>query len=578
LKEAVGGTNIVSMISPVDQIKERLTIVDVVSSYIKLIKAGRNFKARSPFSNEKTPSFFVSPDRDMYYCFSTSQGGDIFTFTEKMEGVDFKGALKILADRAGVDLVYEGSTRRDEKEVLYKILDDATRHFEDNLKRRKDVRDYMKERGVSERTMKIFRIGYALDEWQNLHEYLVGKRYKESDIESVGLLKQAENNKRKYDAFRGRIIFPIRDNAGRIVAFSGRVFEGGEGMGKYINSPETALYHKSRILFGYDFAKSTIRKHDFSIVVEGQMDVLMAHQAGFTNTVAVSGTSLTEEQLKLLNRLSRNIVLAFDSDDAGVSSVKRSSELALSLGMDVKVATMKKGKDPADLIKESKEKWRKTIKESKHIIEFLLDLLEEEKLDSRSFRKKVSEEVLPFVARITSKIDQGHFIEMVSKRINIPEDTVREEVSRIKIDTTEISEPKRPVSQNRGTRRDKIERRLLGIINWQESLKKPLIDTEGLRKSFSRVVGKTRLSELEESTQTNEDAFRAEIVHRNGTIDEDIKELINALSVENEKSKLSRITEDLKRAESEGDGKKAKELLEKSKKLSEAIAKLSINE
>ncbi|MBL7045421.1 MAG: DNA primase [Parcubacteria group bacterium] len=573
------------MTSSVEQIKERLSIVDVVSSYVKLVKAGKNYKANSPFSNEKTPSFYVSPDRDMYYCFSTTQGGDIFTFVQKMEGVDFSGALKILADRAGVALVYGGGENRDERDKLYQILDSATVYFENNIKSRKDVVKYLLDRGLSDRTIKIFRVGYAFNEWQGLHEYLVSKGYGVSDIEKVGLLKKADDGKRLYDTFRGRIMFPIKDSAGRVVAFSGRVFEGGENMGKYINSPETPLYQKSRILFGYDMAKQTIRKHDFSIVVEGQVDVLMSHQAGFTNTVAISGTALTLEQLTLLKRLSKNVVLAFDSDDAGLASAKRSSLLALSLGMDVKVACMNAGVDPADLIKVDKEKWRSTVKESKHIVDFLLDKLSEEELDARKFKKKVAAEVLPFIRQIENKIDQGHFIEKVAKRIGVFEESVKEEVLKATLNTKEVEDDtvKRIPTTNvvAKTRRGRIEQKLLGIIHWQESLKKPMMDMIKLRKSFTEAIGSERMSELEErlSDRIDEDMFRAELSYRDDSLmSDDVDELINALSMENVKEELSKVTEELRQAEYEGDNKKTEKLLEKSKKLSETIANLSMNE
>ena len=573
------------MTSSVEQIKERLSIVDVVSSYVKLVKAGKNYKANSPFSNEKTPSYYVSPDRDMYYCFSTTQGGDIFTFVQKMEGVDFSGALKILADRAGVALVYGGGENRDERDKLYQILDSATVYFENNIKSRKDVVKYLLDRGLSDRTIKIFRVGYAFNEWQGLHEYLVSKGYGVSDIEKVGLLKKADDGKRLYDTFRGRIMFPIKDSAGRVVAFSGRVFEGGENMGKYINSPETPLYQKSRILFGYDMAKQTIRKHDFSIVVEGQVDVLMSHQAGFTNTVAISGTALTLEQLTLLKRLSKNVVLAFDSDDAGLASAKRSSLLALSLGMDVKVACMNAGVDPADLIKVDKEKWRSTVKESKHIVDFLLDKLSEEELDARKFKKKVAAEVLPFIRQIENKIDQGHFIEKVAKRIGVFEESVKEEVLKATLNTKEVEDDtvKRIPTTNvvAKTRRGRIEQKLLGIIHWQESLKKPMMDMIKLRKSFTEAIGSERMSELEErlSDRIDEDMFRAELSYRDDSLmSDDVDELINALSMENVKEELSKVTEELRQAEYEGDNKKTEKLLEKSKKLSETIANLSMNE
>jgi len=336
------------MATQVEQIKEKLGIVDVVGQYIKLEKAGSNLKAKCPFHNEKTPSFFVSPARNSYYCFGCNAKGDIFSFVEQFEGVDFTGALKILGEKAGVQIVYERQDIRDEKSRLHSIMEDATLFFEENLNKQKKVLEYLKKRGLDDKTIKTWRVGYSPDSWSSLYEHLKGK-FNTDEINKAGLIKKSEKGGDYYDRFRGRIMFPISDNSGRIIAFSGRIFKDNENEAKYINSPETQLFSKSKILYGYDKAKFSIRKLNFSIVVEGQMDILLSHQALFTNTVALSGTALTEEQVGLLKRLSGNVVLAFDSDSAGVASSGKSAMLMLSLGMDVKVTHLKQGEDPSDV-------------------------------------------------------------------------------------------------------------------------------------------------------------------------------------------------------------------------------------
>ncbi|MCH7756612.1 DNA primase, partial [Patescibacteria group bacterium] len=422
--------------SSVDQIKERLGIVDVVSTYLTLEKAGSNLKAKCPFHNEKTPSFFVSPSRNTFYCFGCGVKGDIFSFVEQFEGLDFKGALKVLSERAGVPLAFESQSVRDDRTRLYELLGEATSYFESSLKNDKKAQAYLVERGLTPETTLKFQIGYARGEWNAVYDHLIGKGYSESEIEKAGLIKLSESDstsekkikkRRYYDRFRGRVMFPIADSSGRVIAFSGRLFpEEGESA-KYINSPETILFSKSKVLYGYDKAKYTIRKANFSIVVEGQMDLLMSHQAGFPNTVALSGTALTIDQIKALKRLSSNIVLAYDADQAGVVSSGRSAELALSEGMDVKVATIPSGVDPADLARKGAKYLRNAVRTSKHIVDFYLDKLTEEKKDDRAYGRAVVERVLPFVGRIESEIDRAHVVGKVARQLNISAGIVWEE-------------------------------------------------------------------------------------------------------------------------------------------------------
>ena len=419
------------MNSPVQQIKERLSIEEVVSSYIKLDRAGANLKAKCPFHNEKTPSFFVSPERGSYYCFGCGAKGDIFTFIEEFEGLDFKGALKILAERAGVLLVSYSKEKEGEKEKLYKIMEESTKFFQKNLVENKEVLDYLKKRGLKDETIKEFRIGFVKLDWHILLFYLQEKGFSDTEIEKAGLIKKpislnldgtekstSSGEQKFYDRFRGRIMFPISDSSGRIIAFSDRLFvDDGKsvptpkGIGtptlskvivgaKYLNSPDTPIFSKSAVLYGLDKAKKSIRKNNFSILVEGQMDLILSHQAGFKNTIATSGTALSDStiskenvvsNLGLLRRLSSNIVLAFDADRAGFNASARAAKIALSFGMDVKVVSIPEGVDPADLIlKEGTDAWRKAIRSSKHIIEFFLErILKNYKEDTRKAGREI---------------------------------------------------------------------------------------------------------------------------------------------------------------------------------------------
>ena len=293
------------MNTSVQKIKERLGIEEVVSSYIKLDRAGANLKAKCPFHNENTPSFFISPDRGSYYCFGCGAKGDIFTFVEEFEGLDFRGALKLLADRAGVSLESfnpKDEKNQSEKEKLYEAMEEATKYFENNLKNNAEVLEYLKSRGLNEKSIKDFRIGFAILDWRKLYDSLRSKNFSDSEIERAGLAKKPDDqSKAMYDRFRGRIMFPISDSSGRIIAFSGRIIVDDGKSAKYLNSPETPIFNKSSVLFGIDKAKDAIRKNDFSILVEGQMDLILSHQAGFKNTVASSGTAMTDSTLSKEN-------------------------------------------------------------------------------------------------------------------------------------------------------------------------------------------------------------------------------------------------------------------------------------
>lgn len=425
----------------VEQIKERLSIVDVVSQYVQLQQAGKNFKGKSPFTNERTPSFYVSPDRGMYYCFSSNQGGDIFTFVEKMEGVDFKEALRILAQKAGVQLVAEDPKKKTERDRMHEALEEATRFFENSRRMMSEIDAYLKDRGVTEETITKWRIGYAPNEWRALKAHLEKKGFTVQELLKAGLIKSADAGKEPYDLFRDRVTFPIFDAQGRAVAFSGRIFSKVSDAPKYVNSPETDLFNKSEILYGYDKAKQGIRSLDFTLVVEGQFDVVLSHQAGYTNAVAVSGTALTAHHVMLLQRLSNRVVLSLDADRAGIAAVKRAAHLMLPRGMDIKVAQMQGGKDPADMVREDVQKFRKIIGSAKPVIEYLLDTLEAEKKDDRSFKLRVREEVLPVLVRIANKIDQDHFEGVIAQRLNTTKEAIHYETERYAEKAQEESTP-----------------------------------------------------------------------------------------------------------------------------------------
>ena len=573
------------MSSTVEQIKERLDIADVIGSYLKLANAGSNLKARCPFHNEKTPSFFVSPARQTYHCFGCGKGGDMFSFIQEIEGVDFSGALKILADRAGVEIKKTGSAQTSEREKLFAVLEDATYFFEQNLKTEKDVGLYLKERGLTGVTAKKFRLGYALDQWRALQDFLKKKGYDENLMEKAGLI--IKGDKGHYDRFRNRIMFPIFDSSGRVVGFSGRIFDSGNkgndavSQAKYVNSPETQLYNKSKILYGFDKAKMAVRKFDSCILVEGQMDILLSHQAGFENTVAVSGTALTEYHLNLIKRLSDNLIVAFDPDDAGLSASKRGVDTALSLGFDVKVALLPQGLDPADLILKDKNEWQNIIEGASHVIDFYLDALSRKDMEQRDFRVKVGEIVLPYIARLKNKINQAHFVSEVARKLGISEEPIWEELrnisKNIKSEHAERTIETKDENKTTGTRKNMIERKILGLIFLQEEQQKPILNIEECKEKYKNIVGEDVFKTMEDLSDGDkkEFMFEAEVYYGDmKNIDKEFYELLKYLEEEILKEELARTMEKLRISENKGDSKLTDDILKKCQEISKKINEL----
>ena len=435
----------------VQQIKDRLNIIDVVSPYVELARAGRHFKGRCPFHQEKSPSFHVSPERGTFHCFGCSVGGDIFTFVEMIEGVDFKEALKILAGKANVELVPENPQKKSERDELFAVIEAATAFYENGLTNSVDARAYLERRGVTAETIKKWRIGYAPGPpaagWRELKTHLGTLGFKSSVMARAGLIKTSESGKEEFDVFRDRVMFPMAEQNGKIVAFSGRILAKDTEAPKYVNSPETELYHKSELLYGYDRAKHGIRNLGFWLLVEGQFDVVMSHQAGYTNTVAVSGTAFTLHQAQLLERLSTKVVLALDSDKAGIAAMKRAADLLLRRGIDVKVAAMPDGADPADMILADPKSFKTAIGHSVHVIEFLLAHLRKTVEDDRTFKLRAREEIVPFVTLIPNHIDQEHFEQVIANALGTTKDAVHFEVTRIAEESSKTPKVAVPAEQ-----------------------------------------------------------------------------------------------------------------------------------
>lgn len=560
------------------QIKDRLSIVDVVSQYVKLERAGMNYRARCPFHAERTPSFFVSPDRGTYHCFGCNQGGDIFSFLQEIEGLDFKGALKVLAEKAGVPLVYSKSEKKDDTDRLFELLEVATIYYSSHLT--DEVKKYLKERGLSEGTIQTFRLGFAGNEWGALSEYVRAKKFSEREILEAGLAKKSERGTLT-DKFRNRIIFPIADPAGRIVGFSGRIFgdNASPEAPKYLNSPETPLFHKSRILYGFDRAKQAIRKHNCAVLVEGQMDFLASHQAGWANTVAVSGTAFTPEHAVLIHRMTENLVIALDADPAGIKAAGRAARVALVSGLNVKVARLPSEQDPSDLVvKEGAEAWSKVIREAKDIITFLLDVLEEHTKIPDKFRRVVETIVLPFLADVRSPIAHEQYVREIAHRLGVSERAVAEAAARVPSTPDEASSrasagsAKHTPTEGMGRAKNAY-----AILLWQQSLPKHTFDIKVYERELREAVGADAFTALSMLSTTEKEPLRfhaEEQYGKSANVKRETQSLIKVLLKERLSGELAEATAALKKAETEEDEKEIARLMGVSKLLTTKIAEL----
>jgi len=485
----------------VEQIKAQLNIVDVVEDYVKLQKAGKNFKALSPFTNEKTPSFYVSPDQGLYYCFSSGKGGDIFTFIQEMEMVDFMGALKILAKRAGIELTVQDPKLRDEREKLFAVLEMTTRYYENILRTQPQVIEYLKKRGIIGKSAKIFRIGYAPENWKGLYNYLLSQGFSISLIEKVGLI--VSSTKGYYDRFRGRIMFPIFNSSGVVVAFSGRAFSTSnidtdtKKTAKYINNPETSLYNKSEILYGFDKAKQAIKEKNLCVFVEGQIDLVLAHQVGTQNCVAISGTALSKQHLSLIRRFTENLVFAFDADKAGISAVKRGIDIALEEGFEVRVASVPQGHDPADIIQKDIEKWKEIIEKSEHVIDFYLNMLDLESNNQHDVIQTVEKIILPYVMKLGSSIHRAQFINKIANKLGVVESSIWNEFEKTVLVRQKMSQntPQNyePIiikeKQKKLSRKDTIKEKIKGVFYWHLGVFGAEEKTNQIKEKYETTTG-----------------------------------------------------------------------------------------
>src|SRR4030042_1043897 len=453
--------------TPIDEIKNRLDIVEVVQDYVKLKKAGKDYKALCPFHKEKNPSFFVSPSKQIWHCFSCNIGGDMFTFVQKIEGVEFADALRILAKKAGVVLKREDPQLKSQRNILYQICEEATEFFQEQLQKNKAVQDYLKNRGLENKTIEEFKIGYAMDSWDALYKHLTELGYKESDIEKAGFLAKKETSNKYYDRFRNRIMFPIFDLSGQAAGFSGRIFgKEDEKKAKYVNSPDTLIYNKSRIIYGLDKAKMEIRQKNQCVIVEGQFDLIMAHQAGSKNAIATSGSALTIDQLHILKRYAENLVFSFDADTGGESATKRAVAPAQQLEFNVKVAILpSEDKDPAEIIKKEKKKWEQILENSNPIMEFYFEntFSKYPKELNVDHKREIAKELLYPIKNLANTIEQAHWLQALASKLKVDERVLIKALQKIKAREEGVGEISSAPEIREISRIKSLEEHLLGL-------------------------------------------------------------------------------------------------------------------
>ena len=419
--------------TPLEEIKSRISVEQLIADYIPLNQAGTNFKGLCPFHQEKTPSFMVSPEKQIWHCFGCSEGGDIFSFVQKYDGIEFKEAAQLLAQKAGVvltgfrgDGVDQGTKRK-----LFEINEQALAYYKQELQGKtlaaQKTRSYLESRGLSPDTIATWSLGLSPDSWDTVTQALKQK-FPIRDLTVAGI--SIVRDSKEYDRFRKRLMFPIGDPQGRIIAFTARTlqyiaYNDEDQGGKYINSPQTPVYNKSSVLYGFDKAKQEIRRLDYAIVVEGNMDVIMSHQAGIKNSIAVSGTALTAEQLRLLKRYTSNLILSFDADTAGSQAVYRGITLAWDHDFNIKVIELKDGKDPADSIQQNPENWKNAIRDAVGVVDFYFnEIFARIDLTRSDHKKQAAQKIASIISRLKSKVEQAHYVSLLAAKLAVTEDII----------------------------------------------------------------------------------------------------------------------------------------------------------
>ncbi len=571
------------MDNPIEEIKRKIDIVDYIGSLITLKKVGRNFKGLCPFHQEKTPSFIVSPDRQIWHCFGAcNEGGDVIKFLMKWDKITFIEALRELAKKTGVVLkkidIEDKTWKKRERFFHMNYL--AMEFFNYLLMKNKigeKAFNYLKKRQIKEEIIKKFNLGYAPDSRDSLKKFLKAKKFTDEEIYENGLIIKTEKNN-YYDRFRKRLIFPIKDSRGNVIAFSGRILEGNEKEAKYINSPETPIYHKRETLFGIDLAKDSISKEKNVYIVEGEFDMIMPYQFGLTNVVAIKGTALTYEQLMLLKRYTSKITLLLDADVAGEESTKRSIEEAEKLDLEIMVVRLTIGKDPDEAIKKDFINFKKNLKNALPVYDYLINSLKEKYSDETSYdKKKFADEILPFIEKINNPIVKSFYIKKISNLLDVSEKSIEEVLRRMRKKNQANLIGKSIKKLTKEDREILIEKYIISYI-FQNDKPKLIFEKlfQILKKEYFKIVAHQKLIEkFQDFTKKNQAFSLKKFIN---TLEPEIKEVFDEIylfasfEVDLEMENLEKLCYEIKKNYLK---RQIKEILEKGEENSQQLIELN---
>jgi DNA primase len=421
----------------IEQVRHANDVVEVIGAYFPLKRAGANYRALCPFHKEKTPSFNVNPSKQMWKCFGCGAGGDVFKFVMQYESLEFLDAVRRLAEKAGIQIEIDdagAAMHRGEKDQLLKLHEDVAAFFQENIGKAAIAQRYLEKRQITREVARKWRIGYSTESWDGLLEWAAAKKYRPEDLELAGLAIRSEEG-RVYDRFRGRLMFSICDEQGRVIGFSGRILTDEKDQPKYVNSPETPIFQKGRVLFALDKAKRSILEEKFVVLCEGQIDTIACHEAGITNVVAPQGTALTDQHARILKRYAEEVVLMYDADEAGQKAIVRSAEPLWEAGMAMRVAVIPGNHDPDSFIKANGgEKLKNLITTGESFFVFLLERLSQQH-DPRSERGKLQivRQMVEWLARIPSPILLSTYAQQTAQKLDVPEEAVRRELHQLQM-------------------------------------------------------------------------------------------------------------------------------------------------
>jgi len=569
----------------VEDIKGRLSIEDVVGEYVELKRAGRNFKGLSPFNSERSPSFMVSPEKQIWHDFSSGRGGNMFSFIMEMEGVDFRGALELLARKAGIDLgLYQkgDGKARQQKDKALEALELATKYYQQTLLKNQEAFDYVvKKRKFNKQTVTDFRLGYAPNNGKALVDFLAKRGFDETVIKMAGLSSQRYRG--LADMFRGRIMIPLADAQGAPIGFTARILADDPDAPKYINTPQTVLYDKSRHVFGLHLAKDAIRRAGFVVIVEGNLDVIASHQAGYTNVAATAGTALTPYHLKALQRFTDDIRLSFDQDRAGIAAAERAIGVAQGVGVQLSIVTVTEGKDPDELIQKDPTLWEKAMHHPQYALDWLIERYSHVYDISTAHGKRAfSDVLLQTIARLEDSVEQDHYLLKLAEMVEVSEAAMRSKLKTLK------GEPASPLKRSKthtvehvGNDPYMYEDQLLSLLV-AYPITRRLLETESQRLVFNSperqrvyeyVVANPHVSLNEDIPEDLKDVedyvkillFKAEELYNSFDANErlrELRDLIHKLTRKYQKEQKQELTEEIRAAEASGDEARVAELLD----------------